>query len=554
MRWVMTREVRCVEWVWGGKGVLAVLLAAFVIVTAGSHAAQASFMGLGDLPGGSVHSKALAVSSDGSVVVGFSFITSGVEVFRWTSGGGMVGLGDLPGGGVSSAGSGVSGDGLVVVGDGSISSLTDHPFRWTSGSGMVDLGDLPGGGSGGGAFDASSDGSVVVGSSSSTSGSEAFRWTSGGGMVGLGDLPGGGVFSRAEGVSADGSVVVGTSQSASGVEAFGWTSGGGMVGLGDLPGGIFNSQANAISADGTVIVGIGATAAGGEAFRWTSGGGLVSIGDLPGGSVASKALGVSGDGAVVVGEGNGSSGVEAFIWDAGNGIRSLNSVLVNDFGANLTGWTLTSAEAISADGKTVVGWGTNPLGDTEAWIAALTASPATLNVSGGQLLGASGVIVDGNSYDVQFLDGTCVALYNGCDAVSDFTFQTLPAATLAAQALLDQVFLDGADLFDTDPELTAGCTDLPLCRVHTPWGDGNLFTVIVVSAENHSAELSDQTDALGFDRAFDFTVQTNGVYAVWSATPVNPPGVPALGPIGTGALVSLLGLAGLGWRGRVRHA
>ena len=80
------------------------------------------------------------------------------------------------------------------------------------------------------------------------------------------------------------------------------------------------------------------------------------------------------------------------------------------------------------------------------------AQAATLNAVGGQLMGASNVLVDGNLYDVQFLGGTCIALYNGCDAVSDFTFQTSAAAGLASQALLDQVFIDGGGgSFDTDP-------------------------------------------------------------------------------------------------------
>ena len=54
-------------------------------------------VGLGDLPGGTFISPAHGVSSDGSVVVGFSNSALGQEAFRWTSGGGMVGLGDLPG-------------------------------------------------------------------------------------------------------------------------------------------------------------------------------------------------------------------------------------------------------------------------------------------------------------------------------------------------------------------------------------------------------------------------------------------------------------------------
>ncbi|MCH7603849.1 MAG: HAF repeat/PEP-CTERM domain-containing protein, partial [Planctomycetes bacterium] len=104
---------------------------------------QASFQGLGDLPGGSFESLAFAVSADGSVVVGDSISASGFEAFRWTSGGGMISLGDLPGGFFDSSASGVSADGSVVVGH-SASASGNEAFRWTSGGGMVGLGDLPG--------------------------------------------------------------------------------------------------------------------------------------------------------------------------------------------------------------------------------------------------------------------------------------------------------------------------------------------------------------------------------------------------------------------------
>jgi len=49
-------------------------------------------------------------------------------------------------------------------------------------------------------------------------------------------------------------------------------------------------------------------------------------------------------------------------------------VLTND-GLNLTGWTLLSPTAISADGNTIVGFGTEPGGSREAWIATVP-SPA----------------------------------------------------------------------------------------------------------------------------------------------------------------------------------
>ncbi|GAH22327.1 unnamed protein product, partial [marine sediment metagenome] len=44
---------------------------------------------------------------------------------------------------------------------------------------------------------------------------------------------------------------------------------------------------------------------------------------------------------------------------------------VNDFGVDLTGWTLRSATGISDDGLTFVGYGLNPSGYQEAWIATI---------------------------------------------------------------------------------------------------------------------------------------------------------------------------------------
>jgi probable HAF family extracellular repeat protein len=154
----------------------------------------------------------------------------------------------------------------------------------------------------------------------------------------------------------------------------------GFQGLGDLPGASFYSGAQGISADGSVVVGRSYSASGEEAFLWNAVNGMVGLGDLPGGLFYSRAYGVSADGSVVVGWGNSSSGQEAFYWTADSGMQSLKDILENS-GLDLTGWTLGVANGLSADGLTVVGYGTNPQGNEEAWIATIP-EPATICLFG----------------------------------------------------------------------------------------------------------------------------------------------------------------------------
>ncbi len=326
--------------------------------------------GLGDLAGGADSSVATGISGDGSVVVGVSPSASGSEAFRWTQSGGLVGLGDLAGGGFSSVAVDANTDGSVVVGYGD--SGGREAFRWTQGTGLVNIGDLAGGATFAEAWGVSADGSVVVGRGNSASGPEAFRWTQGTGMVGLGDLAGGAFSSEALGISDDGLVIVGSGQSASGREAFRWTQGTGLVGLGDLAGGAFTSFAYAANSDGSVIVGYGTSGSGTEAFRWTQSGGMAGLGDLPGGAFESLAFDVNSDGSVVVGRSVTASTTEAFRWwsgsGAGAGMQRVADLLMDD-GVDLGTWVLTSARGVSDDGTVIVGFGTNPSGDMEAWLA-----------------------------------------------------------------------------------------------------------------------------------------------------------------------------------------
>jgi hypothetical protein len=174
-------------------------------------------------------------------------------------------------------------------------------------------------------------------------------------------------------------------------------------------------------------------------------------------------------------------------------------------------------------------------------LASSSASAATLNVSGGQLLGASGVDVGGTLYNVEFLDGTCIDLYNGCDAASDFTFQTSSAALSASEALLDQVFVDGAGFFDTDPGLTSGCTGSNTCLILTPYGlqGSGVFLSVGMATNNTPGFDIDMAEITSSDAAVDVTGSSIVVYAVWA--PVPEPGT---------ALLLSLGLLGLSARKR----
>ena len=98
------------------------------------------------------------------------------------------------------------------------------------------------------------------------------------------------------------------------------------------------------------------------------------------------------------------------------------------------------------------------------------AQAVTLNVIGGQLVGASGVDVGGSLYNVEFSYGTCVGVFDGCPQ-SSLAFSTSGDALTAAQALLDQVFLDvEAGQFDSNPTLIPGCESAAdNCVVLIPW-------------------------------------------------------------------------------------
>ena len=231
-----------------------------------------AYTDMGDLPGGTVDTIAMAISYDGGTVIGLGNYNRGLggdQGFIWKESTGIRGIGFLPGY-VTSQAIGISGDGNVVVGNSSNSSGHGPAVRWTQAGGMIGLGDLPNGTNDSTAAGASFDGSVIAGSCLINGTTlEAFRWTQAAGMVGLGDLPGGQFYSVATAISDDGTLIGGYSTTGTtvgvGYEAFLWDAIHGMrnfkqvlvtdYGL-NLTGWTLD-RINGISADGTTFVGDG---------------------------------------------------------------------------------------------------------------------------------------------------------------------------------------------------------------------------------------------------------------------------------------------------------
>lgn len=102
-----------------------------------------AFVALAALEGSdSLESNATGVSADGSVIVGNSASSLGLEAFRLENGV-MTGLGDFSTSddGVSfSTAEGVSGDGSVVIGTARLGDALYRGFRWTAGGGLEQIG------------------------------------------------------------------------------------------------------------------------------------------------------------------------------------------------------------------------------------------------------------------------------------------------------------------------------------------------------------------------------------------------------------------------------
>ena len=339
-------------------------------------APHASFQGLGDLPGGETESTAHALSADGSTVVGSSrsmFAPTG-EAFRWRNGAGIEPLGCIAGYCESAPGSdseisrglGVSADGGVVAGE-SIATVEDFfcayipsvaVFTWTSSAGF--------GTHAAGtryAFRAfSSDASTVGGDFGYTTSVSSCAWLGwGDGWIDSGDgvtpvpVDAGGLHANIpRAISANGAIVAGADRYTR--DVFLWSGAPSVAVLAE------RFEPLGMSQDGRWLVGSSLDMT--TPVVWSESGGLRTL-EVPPGTTAASARYISPDGRTILGSVN----AEPWIWLGSDPPQRLDAWLELEHGIVLGGWSLTGVAGISNDGRFIAGNGTNPSGQSEAWIA-----------------------------------------------------------------------------------------------------------------------------------------------------------------------------------------
>jgi probable HAF family extracellular repeat protein len=359
---------------------LVVVSLGFLSAPAQASGPKPEFHIINDFSGGLDFVVPHGISADGRTVVGVSNSASGNEAFVWTNATGMERLPATPLGRPNMARD-VSADGSVIVGE-IVTPQGERPFRWTRGVGyeliVPELANINVS-----VLALSDDGRIVAGdASSSTSLPRAFIWSAESGVQFLGDLAGGVDYSEARNISADGKTIVGIGSSSIGEEAFRWTLEDGIHGLGSLEGedSPYQSVARAVSADGSIVAGhsisTGFTSI--QATIWNATSGLVGLGERQRGPYYwSEAHAVSADGSVIVGQHTEQGRDGAFIWDAERGFRSLTRELVekHSLGEEIGDFQIASAMAVSADGRTITGFGGGSF--SHAWVATVP-EPSTL--------------------------------------------------------------------------------------------------------------------------------------------------------------------------------
>jgi probable HAF family extracellular repeat protein len=224
----------------------------------------------------------------------------------------------------------------------------------------------------------------------------------------------------ANAITPDGAIVVGEMHNSANSRgaAFRWTAATGTVSLGWLPPVVASSVSAAadISADGLVVVGdssgVGVPR---RAFRWTQAAGMQDIG-LPATGSSAWANAVNADGSVIVGAYTIANTRHAMVWSAPDGARDLQQLLMqHGSSGEIAYWTLQEATGVSDDGRTAVGFGIDPQGRTQAFLARIPTEPCYANCDQSTAYPALNVL-DFNCFLNRFTAGDT---YSNCDGSTE---------------------------------------------------------------------------------------------------------------------------------------
>ncbi|MBV1906458.1 MAG: hypothetical protein KUG75_10300 [Pseudomonadales bacterium] len=137
-----------------------------------------------------------------------------------------------------------------------------------------------------------------------------------------------------------------------------------------------------------------------------------------------------------------------------------------------------------------------------------------LNYDSGQLIGASNVLVDGTFYNVEFIEGSCISVFSGCNESSDFAFNTWPTVQSALHALLDQVFIGP---LENNPSLVLGCESNSACFMATPYASvlGGTFALLGMAITTKWDDVEGVIWAV-LPGSYDVDTNSHKVYAKWT--------------------------------------
>ncbi|MEM7268761.1 MAG: hypothetical protein AAF401_05865 [Pseudomonadota bacterium] len=163
------------------------------------------------------------------------------------------------------------------------------------------------------------------------------------------------------------------------------------------------------------------------------------------------------------------------------------------------------------------------------WIVTgVAGQAASFNIDGfGTITGATDVVVDGTSYDVEFVDGSCDSLFvnpsDGAPCDPDlFAFDGVNSAVASSLALIDLFSTTSTVLTRLDLE---GCPDFSstrmICNFFTPYGRNNsqVFlhrTQVFDNVGNQSGYSGLPIGNLNVSTGFVFS-SPDDTYAVWTA-------------------------------------